>query len=226
MTQDCRYRRTPQLALPGLLVAVSVLGAAGCESQRMDQGTTVSDRVEVETRPDGSWVSLSGTITSVSPSEFVLDYGTGMITVEMDDWDYDGDASALLVNDDVVVYGYIDDGFFQERKIEASSVYVEDLGTYFYASGVDEEDVELSATTYATPMIEVSGTVTSISDTEVILDTGAGMLTVETAFMTYDPLDDVGFQQVDVGDRIRVLGDLHADLFEKTELVADTIVST
>ncbi|WP_312944796.1 hypothetical protein [Stutzerimonas kunmingensis] len=35
--------------------------------------------------PDGSWISLSGTVTSVAPENFTLDYGSGLITVEMDD---------------------------------------------------------------------------------------------------------------------------------------------
>lgn len=35
-------------------------------------------------QPDESWISLAGTVTSTTPDSFRLDYGDGMITVEME----------------------------------------------------------------------------------------------------------------------------------------------
>ena len=67
------------------------------------------------TQPDDSWISLS-------------------VTVEMDDGDRDADAYKLLPGDKVNVVGKIDDNLFELISIEASSVYVEKLGTTFYAS--------------------------------------------------------------------------------------------
>jgi uncharacterized protein YdeI (BOF family) len=175
--------------------------------------------------PDDSWISLSGTVTAVTPDAFTLDYGKGMITVEMDDGDRDADAYKLIEGDKVTVNGIIDDDLFETRTIEASSVYVEKLDTYFYASAADEEDTFV---TYWSPVVVsrtvVQGTVTEVNDEEFVLNTGARMVTVEVDEMTYDPLDDEGYQKVDVGDRVSVTGTMDYDLFEGRELVADSLV--
>jgi hypothetical protein len=57
----------------------------------------------------------------------------------MDDWDWYAEGKNLIDGDKVTVYGRIDDDFFETTSIEASSVYVESLGSYFYASAADEE---------------------------------------------------------------------------------------
>jgi uncharacterized protein YdeI (BOF family) len=175
--------------------------------------------------PDDSWISLSGTVTAVTPDAFTLDYGKGMITVEMDDGDRDADAYKLIEGDKVTVNGIIDDDLFETRTIEASSVYVEKLDTYFYASAADEEDTFV---TYWSPVVVsrtvVQGTVTEVNDEEFVLNTGARTVTVEVEEMPYNPLDDVGYQKVDVGDRVSVTGTMDYDLFEGRELVADSLV--
>jgi uncharacterized protein YdeI (BOF family) len=175
--------------------------------------------------PDDSWISLSGTVTAVTPDAFTLDYGKGMITVEMDDGDRDADAYKLIEGDKVTVNGIIDDGLFETRTIEASSVYVEKLDTYFYASAADEEDTFV---TYWSPVVVsrtvVQGTVTEVNDEEFVLNTGARTVTVEVEEMPYNPLDDEGYQKVDVGDRVSVTGTMDYDLFEGRELVADSLV--
>ncbi|MDZ7782331.1 MAG: hypothetical protein U5K56_05075 [Halioglobus sp.] len=72
-----------------------------------------------------------------------LDYGQGNITVEMDDSDRDADGYKLIEGDRITVSGVVDDDFYESTKIEAASVYVEELGTHFYASSIDEEDTIL-----------------------------------------------------------------------------------
>jgi uncharacterized protein YdeI (BOF family) len=179
-------------------------------------------------KADDTWISISGTVDQVRPDTFVLDYGDGMITVEMDDGDRDADAYKLMKGDKVTVNGLVDDDFFEKTTIEASSVYVENLGTYFYASAVDEEDtfvtswspVEVSRTV-------VQGTVTDVDALagELTLHTGSRAIQVEVDDMTYDPLDDEGYQKIEVGDRISVSGSMDSDLFEGRELVADSILT-
>jgi len=124
---------------------------------------TAQDMEEPYEKPDDSWISISGTVESVRPDEFMLDYGEGVITVEMDDGDRDADAYELVKGDKVTVSGRIDDDLFEVAKIEAASVFVENLGTYFYASSVDEEDVD-TFITLTTPVIVsatyLQGTVT------------------------------------------------------------------
>ena len=50
---------------------------------------------------NNSWISISGTVKSVSADLFTLDYGDGLITVEMDDGDRDADAYKLIPGDEV-----------------------------------------------------------------------------------------------------------------------------
>lgn len=180
-------------------------------------------------QPDDSWVTLSGTVTSTTADTFTLDYGTGLVTVEMDDWDWFEEQGELLPGDSVTVYGEVDDDTYEVASIEASSVYVDDLGTYFYASSADEEgleDIDLAPTVpVAVGNLVVTGTVTSVNGREFSIDSGAQEMKVDTALMSYDPTDDEGFQQVDEGDTVTVTGDIEFDTFEKSEIMADSVIT-
>ena len=176
---------------------------------------------------DGSWITLSGKVTSTTADTFMLDYGKGLVTVEMDDWDWFEESGEVLPGDNVTVYGEVDDDTFEGAKVEASSVYVESLGTYFYASAADEEsfnDLDVAPTIDVGQMI-VTGTVTSVSGSEFTIDSGVQEMTVDTALMPYDPMDDEGFQQIESGDLVSVTGDIEDDTFEESELLADTVVT-
>ncbi len=176
-----------------------------------------------ERAPDGSLITLSGTIVSAQADRFRLDYGPGTMIVEMDDWDDTGEAIGLLEDDQVVVYGFVDDDFYERRTIEASTVYVQNLGTYFYASGVDEEDVPPMLLLDIEPRVSVRGTVQSVQGRELVLGTGPEAIEVDTVSMPYNPLDDEGYQRIEVGDRIYVSGVLDDDLFDSLEVAADRI---
>jgi len=176
-------------------------------------------------QPNNTWISINGTVKDVTADSFLLDFGQGIITVEMDDGDRDADGYKLLAGDEVTVSGKIDDDFYEMTKIEASSVYVEKLGTSFYASAIDEEDYWV---TISTPIVSsgtiVHGTVTSVRDQEFTLNNGVRSLTVEVDEMFYNPLDDSGFQKIETGDLVRVTGILDENLFGGREFKADTIV--
>lgn len=177
-------------------------------------------------KPDGTWISLSGTAVETSPGSFVLDYGKDTVTVEMDDWSwYDQEGIGLLDGDKVTVYGEVDDDLAEMSKIEASSVYVETLGTYFYADSADEESLRQSVTTpIVAGFTEVVGTVTSTSDHEFTVDTDLQQVTIDTTSLLYNPMDDVGYQQIDEGDLVSITGDMESDLLESMELMADSVV--
>ncbi len=185
--------------------------------------------VDPYAKPDDSWISISGTVASPTSDSFVLDYGDGVILVEMDDWDSYGDAYGLLDGDEVVVYGKIDDDLYEISKIEAGSVYVEDLNTYFYASSDDEED--LTYWTVTEPIVlsrtTVRGTVSSVNPDErkFTIDVGKKQLTVETEFLGYNPLDDTGFQKIEKGDRVSVGGVMDQELFDGRVLEADSVIT-
>jgi uncharacterized protein YdeI (BOF family) len=177
-------------------------------------------------QPDDSWISIDGEVTTVSSDSFLLDYGDGVITVEMDDGDFDADGYKLDTGEMVTVSGVVDDDFLETATIEASSVYVEDAGTYYFASAVDEEDAYVTVTAPVDPSrTTIQGTVTEVRDEEFDMMVGTMELTVEVEEMMYNPLDDEGFHTVESGDVVSVTGEMDADLFEGTELVASSVVT-
>lgn len=182
-----------------------------------------------KTAPDNTWVSVYGEVTSVTPDTFELKYDSGKITVEFDDWDNDADAYKLVTGDKVTVTGKIDDDLFETRKIEASSAYVHSINTYYYASAADEED--FTVYTSVVPPVDgmhtvIQGTVTSIPESdEFRIMAGTRIVNVEVDEMSYNPLDDEGYQKIEVGDRVSVAGKFDKDFLEGLELVASSIIT-
>ena len=179
-------------------------------------------------KPDESWISLSGTVESVAADRFTLDYGEGAITVEMDDGDRDADAYQLLAGDKVTVTGQIDDDFFEMTKIEASSVYVENLNTTFWASSADEETDPMLDMSVVSPVVVaqtvVRGVVTDINDDEFTLNSGKRALEVDIEDLGYDPFDDEGYLKIEKGDYVKAAGQIDEELFGENELDATYVV--
>lgn len=208
-------------------IALRTLGAIGLSAFAVLPLQAAS---KIESEPNGSWVSLSGKVVSHTPKAFILDYGEGTITVETDDWDSIGDGWGINENDSVTVYGKVDNNFYKRKTIEAGSVYVDDLNTMITApSKADEESpVPLTYTYLSVPSnyeLQLSGTVTSVMGREFTIDTGTKKVSVDTINMSYNPLDNVGFQQVDEGDFVTVSGDLDLGIFDENEISAETIIS-
>lgn len=203
----------------GLLMALACTHACG------DSAASTAQYEQHVPTADGTWVRLDGRVVTAGPNAFELDYGTGFITVEMDDWDWYHEGRAVLPNDDVTVYGRVDNDFYRLRSIEASSVYVKSLGTTFFASPADEEALGMGQ---GAPVdlgsIGLMGKVQSVDGREFVLDTGAGNVTVDTSLLGYNPLDDEGFQQIDRGDRVRVVGRVDDDLFDKRRVTAEQVI--
>ena len=209
--------RNLRSALLPLAAAVLTTAPAACQD---------ADPYE---RPDNDWIVIEGTVEEVMPDQFILDYGDGLITVEMDDGDRDADGYVLAPEDEVRVSGRIDDDLFEMASIEASSVYVENLGTTFYASPLDEEDA-VAVMTLVDPAVVISrtvveGPVTEVGEDQFVVDTGEVQITVDTELMPYDPLDDEGYQRIDVGDRVQVTGTVDYDFFDGRVLDARAITT-
>ncbi|RUO80733.1 hypothetical protein CWI84_03880 [Idiomarina tyrosinivorans] len=188
---------------------------------------------DYETMKDQTWVSLTGEVATTSDSSFVLDYGKGYITVEMDDWQwYDDEGEALLTGYDVTVYGEVDNDLAEEAKIEASSVYVKNLDSYFYASAADEESGEANVSfdviaMDSTAPIDVNGTVTKVNDVadEVVIGSGKSKVVVDVSMLPTNPLDSIGFQKVTVGDYVSVSGQFTDDLTGGMQLQAERLTT-
>lgn len=210
-----------RMTLTSILATTALCGATGA--------AYAQDQDPYEASED-SWVSLTGTVVASDDDSLMLDYGENTILVEVDDWDFDDDAQSILPGEQVTVYGEIDDSFFELRSIEAGSIYVADRNTYYYASTADEE----GDTWYLNPVVSIPtdgswvsmrGTIASVNGREFVLDNGLNAITVDTIQMPYNPLDDVGVQRLDVGDRVTVTGYLDDDLFDSLEISAESILS-
>ncbi|MDV6316776.1 DUF5666 domain-containing protein [Idiomarina sp. HP20-50] len=186
-----------------------------------------------ENKPDQTWISVSGTAIETNPSSFMLDYGDGQITVEMDDWEwFEEEGHGLIEGDNVTVYGEVDDDFAENAKIEASSVYLEDLGTYFYANSADEESGEPNKTLDViamdtTNIVDLNGTVSSVNNAEeeFTIDNGIQQWTIDVSGMDYNPLDKKGFQQIEKGDYVSVSGEFSNNLVESLEIEAERVTT-
>ena len=180
---------------------------------------TPAERLAAAT--DRSWINLRGTVVTAGPSSFVLDYGAGEITVEMDDWDWYREGSALLAGDKVVVTGQVDDDLWQSKRIEAGSVYVDKLDTYFYAGGTDEEDLKESIVYVAggPTYSDTTGYVTAAEGKELTINSGVREVRVDLS-----RLADKETPQVQVGERVYVWGDLDVESGERTEIMARGLV--
>jgi uncharacterized protein YdeI (BOF family) len=180
------------------------------------------------TAPNHSWITVSGTVKAATGSTFSIDYAGRSLLVEMDDWDWYAEARPIQKGQKVVVTGRIDDDLFQRRTIEASSVYVESLDTYFYASSADEENRFYpygQVYDYRSGnFVALTGRVDSVGRKEFVLDTGAGNVVIDTAKMRDNPLDREGPRQVGKGDRVSVTGRIDEGLFERREVNATTVV--
>ena len=177
-------------------------------------------------QPDNSWISISGSVRDVTRDSFSLDYGEGEVIVEMDDGDRDADAYKLVDGDSVTVNGTIDDDFFETTTIEAASVYVDKLDTYFYASALDEEDYAVWYTTPTEPgQVTLQGTVSETHDDGFILNKGLQSISVGVDEMAYNPMDNEGYLKVEEGDKVRVTGIMDDELMDDEFIDARAIIT-
>lgn len=179
------------------------------------------------TADNGEWLTLSGSVVSSTTDSFMLDYGGKTIKVEMDDYDWYAD-NPVIKGDHVTVTGRMDADFWENRKIEASSVYVGSLNTMYFASAADEEGA-VSPVLRVDPLtsgesVSLTGKIAAINGDELTLDAGLLNYTVDVGSLDYDPLDNEGAQRLSVGDRISVFGRMDgADLFDNREIDARSV---
>lgn len=201
--------------------------AATAIAAALSAGTAFA--ASLDDKVHGSWIGLTGTVAAASDDQFTLDHGEGIIVVEMDDWDSLPDGKPINAGENVRVTGRLDKTFLTSRSIEAGTVYVYDRNTYYTANPADEERIANSYVYTVVPAdgtwLNVEGTVKQISNREFVLDTGVSLIEVDTIEMGYNPLDDIGVQRIDVGDRVSVYGEVEKHLFDNRELHATAITS-
>lgn len=212
--------RAPHLrstSLAALIAAAVALPAAAGDSKEVSKAT------------DQEWLTLTGTVASVSGETFTLDYGDDDITVEMDDQDW-LDENRLRKGDFVTVAGRMDNDFFESKKIEASSVYVDSINEFFFASAADEEEASYVALVHDFlqdgEWVSLTGEVTAVDGQDIKLDAGLYEYDIDANSLSYNPFDDEGKERIQVGERIMVYGHMDdADLFDDREIEASSIIT-
>ena len=223
MSIDCRHRISQLVAAGAAMTALAAAFPALADNHLPQS--------------NGASVTLGGEVVERSGMSFQLDHGDGIVTVEMDDWDAFDEARMINPGESVTVRGRIDNNFYEQRTIEADTVYVAERRAMYFADPIDEEgdqtwsinDIDPSLVADGT-WIGIGGTVTNIEGSRFVMQTdsalaGAFVIQVETAYLNYNPLDDVGFQQIDEGDSVYVVGDLDNRIFAQREIEAFNITT-
>ena len=114
--------------------------------------------------------------------------------------------------------GRVDQDLLEGKKIEASSVFVRNLGVHFYASGADEEDItDIVYVPSQTSFSDASGIVRSVEGHEFTIGANSGSVRVDTSAVAAPA-------KIKVGDRVYAWGSLDIDPHEKVELKANGVV--
>jgi len=175
-------------------------------------------------KANNSWISINGVVRSVSSEAFNLDYGDGIVTVEMDGDNREKDAYKLMPGDKVKVRGRIDADQHERTSIEANVVYVEKNKTFLHASSRDDEDhVDQMAKPGVISETVLVGLVTDVDEHEFTLDAAGQSLTVDVQAMTYNPLQGARFGTIEVGNIVQVTGRVNRGFFDRRELVAESV---
>ncbi len=178
-----------------------------------------------QSAPDGAFITITGTVTSADPAFFNLDYGSGIVTVEMDGLDGRVTGHLIRQNDQVTVRGRIDNDLFEATTIEAASVRLSRIGTTIIANAQDEEGGMPLDTAYMDEYpFSVAGKVIGKSGRLILIENGEQALKIDTSAMEENPIDDIGLTQVDIGDRIMVSGEVTQAWWEERTLVAESIL--
>ncbi len=165
---------------------------------------------------EGSILTLAGQVVATGANWFTLSVGQESVIVEMDDWDWFQEGKALKPGDEVTVTGTVDQDIWEAKKLEASSVYVRDLGLTLFASGADEEDLARGLVT-ANSLSSALGYVTNVEGQEFTVGGISGPVRVDMSQAPAKP-------SVKVGDRVYAWGEIDIEPRERVEIMADGVM--
>lgn len=219
------FGKSAAVAAAGVLAASCGSGADGGQDHptRAENGQAAVPRPA--NLPNEAWITLHGRVAHASPALFELDFGSGRITVEMDDWDWYMEGQALRPGDEVSVTGRIDRDEHAGRTLEAAAVFVKSRGVYYHASGADEEDLRNGVGSLRGRSIgaaEARGHVVAKRDGEIMLASPHGNVRVDLSRLGDDDLERL--EHVRIGERLFVWGDLDPGPRGPLEILADGFV--
>jgi len=179
-----------------------------------------------------TWISISGTVDTILADRFLLDYGAGRLTVEIDDADIDASGYKLVHGDKVRVNGMVDDDALEAIAVEAGSVYIERLNAYLQAGSVqsgivsDEDSTERIWDSNPVVVGEVilQGRVSEVLDKQISITTGLNSIAVAIGDLSPKAPQGRVDVQIDEGDVVRVSAQVEEELFENRALAAENVV--
>lgn len=181
----------------------------------------------------GEFVTISGKVSKVEADSFNLMSQGRKIIVGTYGNNWDADGFRLVKGDVVIVTSKIDQDFIKNKKIEADSIYVKSLKTYFYKKDKSDEATPfLSANLYnqdklpESTSIELQGEITDVNERNITVNTGFRKVLVSTKEMNFNPLDKVGLTRVKKGDQVKVTGVISDSFFQGKGVSAGFLMKT
>lgn len=184
---------------------------------------------------DKSYTTISGKVTSViSDDQFWLKHANGNIMVDVNDGHpnlFKGNLKKYLkVGSDVVVSGIVDNNLLARNEIDAVAVDVNNNGsiiTYGYYPEINSSSnqnnyirVYSSEPEFVSQdRVKISGYVNSlVNNNEFILTNGTGAIRVDAS-----KFDLTNSSQFKIGDYVVVEGNLEGNIYQDSEVEADSI---
>lgn len=179
---------------------------------------------DVKKTEENSWISLNGTVVAKDKTGFEIDYGSGLIRVQMNNWQWYNADHPIQLGDNVRVNGLVEDDQGEKPIVEADSIFIKDLNTYIFREGandifqpaIDQERV-----------FQLQGTIVGTNNRRFTMNLGSRKVIIDTTELPYNPLDDKGYQQLKVGDTVQVTGELKKDNapFNTNAVMANTVTT-
>ncbi|GAB5413709.1 MAG: hypothetical protein Cons2KO_13120 [Congregibacter sp.] len=193
--------------------------------------TAMAGNVDPHEKADDTQITMSGTMTEIDGDEFVLNYGDGTITIELEDWKRDAEDLGFTDGAEVTVFGEIDNDLFTASTIEAEAIYFKPTSSYYYAKEDADQQTFMAFVwsepdTYELSDMTLRGRVvsTEADDGKFTIAVGNGdEVTVSTASLDYNPLQVENGNPVDMGDYVRVGGRLDYEFFDGKVLKAESV---
>ena len=217
--------------LTALLMASALCAPALAPADAQAQSRRGMDRVQApamdarDMEEDG--LVLSGTIEEVFGEDgFVMDFGQGTLAVATGDLYEANPGFRLRAGEDVTVFARTNAGLFQDRIVDADAVFARQRDAFARTQ-------QPPAILFYAPMTGaasgtsagVTGEVSRVRGRAFEMDANGQTIVVDTNDMRYDPLDDIGAQQIAAGDIVVVYGPLTADFLDGQTLRANRITS-
>ena len=206
--------------ITALLAATALSVPALAQAQA--PGTAVPSMAEQDTG-----IVLSGTVEEVFGEDgFVLDYGQGTLAVATGDLYEQNPDFRLSAGEDVTVFAQTGEEFFADRIVDADAVFVRSRDDF---ARIAEPVAMLFFSPSADPGMGttagVTGRVRDVEGRFFEMDANGQSIIVDTRGMRYDPLDDIGRQQVRPGNVVVVYGPIDSGFMDGRELRADRITT-